>query len=351
MPPAKTLLALARFGLDKSEARLEHLPGGFINDTYLVVLKGMPSFVLQRINTDIFPGARQVMENLQMMLPFLQGPGYVALELEPTQEGIPWLETGEGELWRLFRYIPNSGTLEYTDNPSIGREAGRILGCFHQLVSKAEVKKLHIPLPRFHDLEWRAQQLEAACTSGIRERIKVAEHERMLSQKLIDFCRHLPFSEFPTRICHNDAKLNNILLDLASGKALCLIDLDTLMPGHLLYDFGDAARTLLNPVPESSRSAQEFRVDLSMFEAFVKGWRESGFTTAPEEARWLAHGVVLMPALHGIRALTDHFSGDQYYKTHFPGQNLVRAKNLLRFGEKVRKVLPKMEAVLRKHFN
>ena len=269
--------------------------------------------------------------------------------MKPTTAGTPWLETDKGEIWRLFHYIPNSGTLEHTQNPGISREAGKILGCFHQLASEAPVEKLHTPLPRFHDLGWRTRQLENGLASGIRERVNEAESELVLSRELIAFCRDIPIPKLPVRICHNDTKLSNILFDLKTERSLCLIDLDTLMPGCLPYDFGDAARTLLDPLPESSPDRDRIRINLSMFDAFVRGWRESGLSMESTEVRWLAHGVVLMPTLHGIRALADHIMGDRYYQTAFPGQNLVRAKNLLGFAEKVREVLPEMEVILRKN--
>jgi Ser/Thr protein kinase RdoA (MazF antagonist) len=272
MPPANALSVLSRFGLNSQESGLERVSHGYINDTYRVSLKGRGVYILQKINTDVFPEARQVMENLVMMLPFLQGPAYAALQLEHTLGGSPWLETDSGELWRLFHYIEDSGTLESTDKPEISREAGRILGRFHQLVSDAPIEKLLIPLPRFHDLSWRALQLEQAISNGMEARVKEAEAELALSQKLIEFCREIPLSDLPVRICHNDTKLSNFLFDLGSERALCLIDLDTLMPGHLLYDFGDAARTLLNPLPESYPTRKRIRVDLNMFEPFVRGW-------------------------------------------------------------------------------
>ena len=348
MPPVHLLPVLARFGLDGGDVGVERVSGGYINETYRVTLEGTPAYILQKINTAVFPAANEVMENLSTMLPFLKGPGYAVLELEPTPAGTPWLQTDEGEIWRLFHYIPGSGTLEHTENPGVSREAGRILGRFHQLASKAPAEKLHTPLPGFHDLGWRTRQLEESVTSGIQKRVREAGPELALGRDLVAFCREIPIREFPVRICHNDTKLSNILFDLKTGKALCMIDLDTLMPGCLLYDFGDAARTLLSPVAESARDQVAFRINLGMYEAFVRGWGESGMTLEGVEARWLSHGVVLMPTLHGIRALADHLSGDRYYQTAFPGQNLVRAKNLLGFAAKVREVLPEMEAILRK---
>jgi len=348
MPPANVPAILSRFGLANCETVLERVSHGYINDTYRVTVLGSPVYILQKINTSVFPQARQVMENLVLMLPFLQGPSYTALKLEHTLEGTPWLETESGEVWRLFRYIENSGTLESTDSPAVSREAGRILGCFHQLVCAAPVEKLLTPLPRFHDLSWRAQELEQAISRGVADRAEEAGTELDLSQDLIAFCRKIPILEFPIRICHNDTKLSNFLFDLATEKGLCLIDLDTLMPGHLLYDFGDAARTLVNPLPESYPTRERVQVDLNMFEAYVRGWQESGFKIEGKEARWLPYGVVLMPTLHGIRALADHLLGDKHYRTAYPGQNLVRAKNLLGFADKARGALAEMEGILSK---
>ncbi len=290
------------------------------------------------------------MENIATVLPYLQGPAYTALHLKHTTSGAPWLETESGETWRLFHYIRNSGARESTDNPQVGREAGRILGTFHRLVQQVPVGDLHTPLPRFHDLDWRAHQLKDACSRGLEDRLKQSAPELALAERLTARCREIPFSELPERVCHNDTKLSNILFDLDSDQALCLIDLDTLMPGKLLYDFGDAARTLLNPLPESQPARKPIPVDLRMFDAFVQGWWESGFQPEAKEVQWLAHGVVLMPTLHGIRALADHVSGDRYYQTAFPGQNLVRAQNLLGFAEKALAALPDLQPILLKRF-
>lgn len=350
MPAANPLPVLSRFGLDGKDAKLQVVSGGYINDTYRVTMKDGRGLILQRINPDVFPKPRQVMENIAMVLPYLQGTAYTALQLEHTASGAPWLETGSGETWRLFHYIPNSVARESTGSPRISREAGRILGTFHSLVLEVPVGDLHTPLPRFHDLDWRARQLEVACSRGLEDRLKQAGPELAAAEKLIARCQEIPFSEFPDRVCHNDTKLSNILFDRDSDRALCLIDLDTLMPGKLLFDFGDAARTLLNPLPESHPARKPIPVDLGMFDAFVQGWQDSGFRMEDKEVRWLTHGVVLMPTLHGIRALADHVSGDLYYQTAFPGQNLVRAQNLLGFANNALELLPALEAILLKRF-
>ena len=171
-----------------------------------------------------------------------------------------------------------------------------------------------------------------------------------LGRDLASFCRQIPFGEFPRRVCHNDAKLSNILFDAGSGKALCLVDLDTLMPGHLIWDFGDAARTVVGPAAEEGPQKAAPQLDPGLFRAYLGGWQESGFAWGAEEGRWLPHGVVLMPTLHGIRALADYLTGDRYYTPAYPGQNLERAANLLGFAQAARATLPGLQQTFRELF-
>jgi hypothetical protein len=227
-------------------------------------------------------------------------------------------------------------------------EAGRIIGRFHQLISSVPARDLHVTLEGFHNLELRTRQLEDALKTGVPGRIQKAKALLGLSGKLTGLCHEIPLESLPLRPCHNDTKLSNILFEKGSEKALCLIDLDTLMPGHLLYDFGDAARTLLNPVAETDARGRKPTLVLPMFEAFVQGWRASGLAMEKEEATWICHGVVLMPTLHGIRALADYLSGDRYYQTTYPEQNLDRAAGMLEFASLAAERLPEMQEVFAK---
>jgi hypothetical protein len=347
MSHSKALTALARFEIPGDSYRLEPLTQGLINASYRVWSGGQQAFVLQQLNSTVFKKPRLLMENICRTLPVLQGPNYAGLTLVKTKEGKFWLEDDELHTWRLFRFIPGSGTMTSTDDPGTAREAGRIVGCFHQLVSKAPISDLHTTLPGFHNLSLRTTQLEAAAGTGITERIDNARALLGVARKLIESCGQIPFTSLPLRICHNDTKLSNILFEETTGRGLCMIDLDTLMPGHLLYDFGDAARTLISPVAEAQSDPVEIRIESTMFKAFASGWKESGIKMEPIEADWLCHGVLLMPALHGIRALTDYMTGDRYYRTTYPEQNLQRAGNLLNFATLVLEKLPEMQGILR----
>jgi Ser/Thr protein kinase RdoA (MazF antagonist) len=167
-----------------------------------------------------------------------------------------------------------------------------------------------------------------------------------MSRKLIEPCSKIPFTQLPLRICHNDTKLSNFLFEQTTGRGLCLIDLDTLMPGYLLYDFGDAANDLIRREGGIARGPVD--IDLSMLEAFLQGIKGSGLEIRRQELEWLPHGVVLMPLLHGIRALADYLVGDRYYRVAYPEQNLDRAGSLLWFAESTNKRLPEIAGLCKR---
>jgi Ser/Thr protein kinase RdoA (MazF antagonist) len=350
MPANRAREVLARFGVEGDRIRLERIPQGYINETYRVLEGETPVYLLQRVNTDVFGSPEQVMENILALLPHLRGPGYAGLELVKTPEGGSWVRGEQGDFWRLFTYLPGSMAHAHTSNPETAREAGRILGRFHQLVADIPATALHTPLPRFHDLAWRMAQLEQAAEEGLSDRIAATGPLLTLGRDLASFCGQIPFGRFPWRVCHNDAKLSNILFDSESGKALCLIDLDTLMPGHRVWDFGDAARTVVSPTAEEGPQTTAPHIDLALYRAYLSGWKESGFAWEAEEGRWLSHGVVLMPTLHGIRALADYLLGDRYYTPAYPGQNLERARNLLGFAQAGLAALPGLQQTFREVF-
>jgi aminoglycoside phosphotransferase (APT) family kinase protein len=348
MRNTKALEALAHFGIPGADIRVETIPQGLINDSYRVFSEGVPQFILQRINTRVFPSPDLLMENISRLLPVLEGAGYAGLSLAPTSEGAPWLEQADGEVWRLFHYIPGSHTLEATQDPQIAREAGRVIGRFHQLVSRVPVSEMHTTLKGFHDLELRSQQLKTAVATGMPERIDRAGPLLELARELIGLCKEIPLASLPLRICHNDTKLSNILFEKDRGKGLCLVDLDTLMPGYLLYDFGDAARILLSPVGETHAPSAEGTISLPMFEAFAEGWHSSGLAMGTLETTWLCHGIPLMSTLHGVRTLTDFLTGDRYYHTTYPGQNLDRASGMLESASLAAQRLPELQKIFEK---
>lgn len=326
-PDPETGLAL--FGPGFGASRLEPVAEGYINDTYKVWVGDEPSYILQRINTAVFGDAANLMGNLEWVLPHLKAPDYTALELIRTPGGHCWGTDSNGHPWRMYRYIPGSRTVKSASSSGVAREAGRILGRFHQLAEAVPAASLKPTLPRFHDLGWRLEQLAGAEAEGLPHRLAKAESWLQLARQLAGVCAAIPWEQLPLRVCHNDTKLSNILFSEGADRALCLIDLDTLMPGYLLYDAGDAVRTLMNPLPEDHPDWEAIRLRPDLFRAFVNGLKDSGLGLHPAESLTLAYGALLMPLLHGIRALADYLLGDRYYKTAYPEQNRIRACNLL----------------------
>lgn len=336
---------LALFDLRAREIRLEPVAEGYINDTYKVWVGGTPAYILQRINTAVFGDAALLMGNLEWVLPHLKAPDYTPLELIQTPDGRNWAADSNGHPWRLYRYIPGSRTLKAGTDPGVAREAGGILGRFHQLAEAVPAGSLKPILPRFHDLEWRLEQLAEAEATGLPHRLETAASWTALAHELAGVCAGIPWGELPLRVCHNDTKLSNILFAADADRALCLIDLDTLMPGYLLYDVGDAVRTLMNPLPEDHPDWEAIGLRPDLFRAFVQGMRESGLALHASERGNLAYGAVLMPLLHGIRALADYLLGDRYYKTAYPEQNRVRACNLLHLAKLASDRLGELQAI------
>lgn len=329
--PAATGLAI--FGISESECRVEPASDGFINDTFKVWIGDKPVYILQRISAGVFGDGVGLMQNLELVLPHLKAEDYTALELVPTPACKSWEPDAHGNAWRMYRFIAGSHTLATASTPEVARESGRIIGRFHQLVSPLNPSDLYITLPRFHDLNWRSEQLESAIRNGIPERIARAESWISVSRTLIETCLAISWADLPIRVCHNDTKLSNILFHSDADKALCLIDLDTLMPGYFLYDVGDAVRTLTNPLPEDHPNWEEISIQMEFFRPFILGIKESGLKLSQSEIETLHIGPILLPLLHGIRALADFLVGDKYYKVAYPDQNLVRARSLLQVAK------------------
>ncbi len=339
---------LIPFGIPPETSRLVRIAQGFINETYAVETAEGKSYILQQINPSVFSNFEGIMQNIQRALPLLKAPDYEPLELIPTLEGKPLFTDTEGSPWRVFRYISNSYSVDATDNPEMAAEAGRIIGRFHQLVSKADPAEFIHVLPRFHDLEYRVGQLRDACQVADKDRRQKAADVLEISESLIAQCRLLPLSDMPVRLCHNDTKLSNILFDINDNRALCLIDLDTLMPGLLLYDTGDALRTLLNPLPEDHPNPGEFRFEAGLFPAFLEGLKESNLQMTREERESLPYSTAYMSLLHGIRALSDYLQGDLYYRVRYPEANLARATNLFQTSGKVLESFEALDSIRKK---
>lgn len=329
------------------------LPGGFlgasrlgsgvINDTWLAEFHDAPSVVLQRVNRAVFTDAEAVMANIERV------DAHLAVRVRDerrsprllrTRTGAAFWTDAEGGLWRAYRHIPFSVTKDVVERPWDAYQAARAFGEFQYLMSDMPPPPLVETLPGFHDTPRRLAALEAAAAADAsgRRAGAAAELEWALSRRgwagLLTGAAAR--GEVPTRVVHNDTKINNVLFDSRSGVALCVIDLDTVMPGLMLYDFGDFTRTSVSPAPEDEADLDKVEVRLEVFEALAQGWREGSGAMATEAERGLMPvcGRVIAYEL-GLRFLADHLAGDRYFKVARPGHNLQRARCQFRLAEEL----------------
>ena len=323
---------------------------GYINRTFTLYYAKRPRYILQHINTRVFTNVGALMDNLVKALPYLNDPRYTGPEIIQTREGNSYLLLEDGSCWRLMTYVPESISYPYCPSAETAREAGKILGIFHKLLDRANPREFQESLPGFQQLELRVKQFRTALEKVNPERKIQAEeaiaYASSASATLLSGEDHL----LPLRVCHNDTKMSNFLFSNKDGRGLCLIDLDTIMPGYFHYDFGDALRTIANTVPEEEADPDKIVFNRDYCEAFVAGLSNTASFLSRKEIDCLPVGTQLMPFLHGIRALTDYLMGDVYYQVRYPRQNLDRSLGLFRFAALAKEETPFMTALLKKYF-
>lgn len=320
------------FSLPKKHYQLKPITAGYINDTYLVLDDAHPKFILQRINHTVFKDVNGLMGNIEQALTLLYDAAYEQVLLVTTNYGTTFHE--QDGYWRVMSYIDHSTTFNTTDDPKIAYEAGKIIGKFHQLLATSNPENYVDTIPKFHDLDLRYAQLQSALANTDVERRTSASAALNFADIIYNALQPLTRAALPVRICHNDTKLNNILFSKATKKALCLIDLDTLMKGYFYYDFGDAVRTIVNPANEDEQDFDKIGFDRNLFLAFLKGLQSVGSFLTKEEIDNLPLGMVFMPFIHGLRALTDYLENNKYYKVSYENQNLDRSLSLFDFTQK-----------------
>jgi Ser/Thr protein kinase RdoA (MazF antagonist) len=324
---------LSNFDLVEKEYLLTPLHIGYINDTYLISEGENPKYILQRVNHTVFKDVDGLMGNIDNALKHLSADDYEKIELISTSFGKSYFEDARG-YWRLMTYLENSTSYNTTTSTEIAFEAGRVIGKFHLLLTDADIESYVDTIPQFHNLDLRERQFHEALTKADKTRLGAASRAISFAEKMLVQLKAFDASALPVRICHNDTKFNNVLFSKKTGTALCLIDLDTIMKGYFLYDFGDAVRTIVNTAPEDEQVLHRITFERALFESFVKGLAANGPFLNQQELDSLHLGAILMPFLHGIRALTDYLNNDIYYKVAYENQNLDRCLSLFDFTKK-----------------
>jgi hypothetical protein len=316
---------------------------GHINETYMATYNQggtLVRYAHQKINQTVFKAPEAVMENVVRVTSHIrdrlvaEGARDVTrkvLTVVPARDGRSFYRDGAGEYWRTFVFVERAQTFESVQSAQQAQEAGRAFGRFQQLVVDLPGRRLHETIPDFHHTRRRFARLREAIEVDPYNRAKTAasEVEFALDQEaMVDVLLDaLASGELPERVAHNDTKFNNVMLDWETGEALCVLDLDTVMPGLVLYDFGDMVRTTTSPTLEDERDLSKVRVQLPVFEALVKGYLEATapFLSKAERIRLVFAGRLITYTI-GIRFLTDYLSGDRYFRIHRPEHNLDRCR-------------------------
>lgn len=312
----------------------EELKAGHINNTYHVSFyseeKGEKSYVLQRINMHVFKNPRFIMQNIDLITRHIaEKKEGASLHFHHTEDGLNYY-VESGDFWRIYTYVPGT-TFNEASSPESMNAAGRAFGAFQQYLSDFDATQLKETIPDFHNTRQRYENLFHSVIDDPCGRVRFVKEDLFYVQSIRDIaCRITELAQagtFPVRVTHNDTKTNNVLLDSETLEPRCVIDLDTVMPGLIMHDFGDAIRFGANTAAEDESDLSKVSIDLNLFHAFTEGFigTTASMLTEPELEN-MALGAVTMTLECGIRFLDDYLSGDQYFKIAYPDHNLVRAR-------------------------
>ena len=319
-------------------------------------------YVIQRINRYVFPSPQDIMENITGVTEFLRekilarggDPLRETLNIRRTTQGGTLFVDEEGGPWRCMTFVDKATSHETVESPAMLREAGRAFGEFQSLLSGYPASTLHETIKDFHNTPERYRQLLEAAQNDKAGRLSQvgAEMDFAAQRKedcalLMDLLRE---GKLPLRVTHNDTKMSNILIDDATGKAICVIDLDTVMPGLCAFDFGDSIRAGATTAAEDEADLSKVHFDLGLFEAYADGFLSAaGSALTPLELKTLPDGARLMTLEVGLRFLADYLNGDVYFRTAYPEHNLVRARNQFKLVQEMEEKRAGMDAVIAKY--
>ena len=340
---------------------------GYINSTYKVETLSknnkVHQYILQRINTNVFPNIYALMSNFQLttehLAENLQMPGQhrcgTAQTLRFTKDGKLYFvdETGS---WRLMTYFDNVYSLDIPNSPEVFYYAGVSFGRFIKAMSSFDISKIKEVIPNFHNTKSRYIDLEEAISRDPRNRVAEVADEIAFVRAHTDLfgkiSEALESGKIPTRICHNDCNLNNILFDNDTHLPVAIIDLDTVMPSSPLYDFGDSMRIGTNTAKDDEKDLSKVSCDLGLYEMYARGYLEAcGDILTKEELELLPYAALIITAEDGIRFLMDHINGDTYYRIDYPSQNLDRARTQLKLLGDMEKKLGQIRSILQKIYD
>lgn len=334
----------ANYGFDASSyVNIKQIKIGHINSTYTLYFdqgSSVKRYLLQEINTHVFKNPIQLMENIEKITTFLSekvrlsgAKNYENLSLRVihTLDHHSYMISSKNHFFRVYNFIENAKTYQKTNDLKLFYNAGKTIGTFQNMLSDFDASQLHETIPNFHNTPYRYQTFLKVLKENPCDRAKDCEEEIQFVLHLKDFTPVITSlieqKLIPIKVTHNDTKLNNIMFDCETKEGLCLVDLDTVMPGTILYDFGDAIRSGCNRADEDEKNLEKVRFSVDLFKAFSEGYLSSVASSITEcEVNHLVDSAILMTFECGMRFLTDYLDGDHYFKTKYDNHNLVRCR-------------------------
>ncbi|MBQ7037395.1 MAG: aminoglycoside phosphotransferase family protein [Clostridia bacterium] len=334
---------------------------GHINSTFLIETTGR-RYILQKINTAVFKEHQKLIENIvavtthlhRRIIASLGDPYRETLTLIPAKDGKWVYEAANGDVYRMYLFIDFAVSYQKVETAEMFYKVAKAFGQFQNYLKDFPAEKLYETIPDFHNTVVRFAQFKEAIEKDVVGRRKMVEEEiQFFLQREKDASVILDAvnkGEVPLRVTHNDTKLNNVLIDEKTGEGICVIDLDTVMPGSMLYDFGDAIRFGASTAKEDEQDLSLVSVSLSLFEAFTKGYMEKlGDSMTKKETELLAFSAKLMTLECGIRFLTDYLNGDIYFRIHRENHNLDRARTHIKLIRDMEDKMDEMNKIVYKY--
>ena len=368
MSEAEKLLneALAAYDFGGQLVGAARYGSGHINDTFVVHTQPGEDpcrrFILQRISSAAFKHPDEVMANIVGVTSFLGekikeaggNPARETMSVWATKSGENFYTDSEGGAWRVYPFVEDTICLQKAETPELFAASARAFGKFQRMLKDYPADTLYETIPKFHDTEDRLAKLKAAVAADVMGRVKEVGPELKFVQEREADCSvalsALRDGRLPLRVTHNDTKLNNILIDRESGEGICVIDLDTVMPGLAINDFGDSIRFGANHSAEDERDLTKVNFDLELFDVYAAGFLEgAGGALTETELDYLPWGAKLMTLECGIRFLTDYLEGDHYFRIHREGQNLDRCRTQFKLVSDMEAAWDDMKAVVDKY--
>ncbi len=361
IPLNRTLEAFRCFNIDLTVISCAPYGNGHINDTFLVVTKTPEQknrrFILQSINTNVFKKPEEVMHNIERIISFLnrkESDPRRVMSLVYTKDGNAFHKDSDGRFWRLYNFIEDSLCLELPETPKDFYESAVAFGQFQYYLNDFPVKELFDTIPDFHNTPDRYKKFLAAVESDPCGRAASVKEEIQFVKDRADFCSCLYTAKkegrLPLRVTHNDTKINNVMLDRATRSALCVIDLDTIMPGFSVTDFGDSIRFGASTAAEDEKNLDKVMMDITLFESYTEGFlKGSGGLLLKSEIELLPEGAKMMTLECGMRFLTDYLEGDTYFKTKYEGHNLDRCRTQFKLVADMDSKWDEMKSIVKKY--